>query len=138
MRALVRTCEGVVELDVESGIVLESDASVDHEQLELALPRLVAASAGGATVVAVVERRPPLLVSRDAGATWSEAGAGLPAGYDVAVDPDDPDLVLYASRNRVHLSTDGGRFWRVLEPELPDIEAVAWPRSREYRDDRGR
>jgi len=44
----------------------------------------------------------------------------------VAVDPDDPDRVLYAARNRVHLSTDGGRFWHALEPELPDIEAVAW------------
>jgi hypothetical protein len=34
--------------------------------------------------------------------------------------------VLYAARNRVYLSTDGGRFWRSLAPELPDIEAVAW------------
>ena len=126
MRAFVRTCEGVVELDLETGIVLESDAAVDHERLDLALPRLVAAAAGGATIVALVDRRPPLLVSRDAGATWSEAGAGLPAGYDVAIDPDDPDRVLYAARNRVHLSTDGGRFWRALEPEFPDIEAVAW------------
>ena len=126
MRAFVRTCEGVVELDLETGIVLESDAAVDHERLDLALPRLVAAAAGGATIVALVDRRPPLLVSRDAGATWSEAGAGLPAGYDVAIDPDDPDRILYAARNRVHLSTDGGRFWHALEPELPDIEAVAW------------
>ena len=126
MRALVRTCEGVVELDLETGIVLESDAAVDHERLDLALPRLVAAASGGATIVAIVDRRPPLLVSRDAGATWSEAGAGLPAGYDVAVDPDDPDRVLYAARNRVHLSMDGGRFWHALEPELPDIEAVSW------------
>ena len=130
MKALVRTCEGVVELDVETGVALESDTSVDHERLDLALPRLVAAAAGGATIVAVVDRRPPLLVSRDGGATWSEAGAGLPAGYDVAVDPDDPDRVLYAARNRVHLSTDGGRFWRALEPELPDIEAVGWAQHR--------
>jgi hypothetical protein len=126
MRALVRTADGIVELDVETGIVLEADGPVDHERLDLALPRLVAAAASGATVVAVVDRRPPLLVSRDAGVTWSEAGAGLPPGYDVAVDPEDPDRILYAGRNRVHLSLDGGRFWRALEPELPDIEAVAW------------
>ena len=50
------------------------DVAVDHERLELELPRLVAASAAGATVVAVVDRRPPLLVSGDAGATWREAG----------------------------------------------------------------
>lgn len=125
--AWVRTVEGVFELDVESEEVLgEIDASVDHERPELGLPRLVAAAASGATVVAIVERRPPLLISGDGGTTWHEAGAGLPPGYDVAVDPADPDRVLYAARNRLHLSTDGGRFWRSLAPELPDIEAIAW------------
>jgi len=34
--------------------------------------------------------------------------------------------VLFATRNRLFVSTDGGRFWRALEVELPDIEAVAW------------
>ena len=127
MIARARTVEGVFDLDVETEVVLgEVDDAVDHERLELELPRLVAASAGGATVVALVDRRPPLLVSWDAGATWTEAGGGLPAGFDVAVDPDDPDRVLFAARNRVYLSTDGGRFWRALAPELPDIEAVAW------------
>ena len=127
MLAHVRTVEGVLELDVEDEVVLgECGASVDHERLALELPRLVAASAAGATIVAVVDRRPPLVVSYDAGATWSEAGGGLPAGFDVAVHPDDPDRVLYAARNRLYLSADGGRFWRSLEPELPDVEAVAW------------
>ena len=37
-----------------------------------------------------------------------------------------PDVVLYAARNRLYLSTDGGRFWRSLEPELPDVEALSW------------
>jgi hypothetical protein len=125
--ALVRTATGVLEVDVDEEVVLgEVDAAVDHEQVALELPRVVAASAAGATVVAVVERRPPLVVSYDAGATWSEAGGGLPAGFDVAVDPADPDRVLYAARNRLYLSSDGGRFWRSLEPELPDVEAVAW------------
>lgn len=127
MIAWVRTVEGVFELDVEEELVLgEVDVEVDHERPELGLPRLVAASASGATVVALVDRRPPLLVSGDGGATWREAGGGLPPGFDVAVDAADPDLVLYAARNRVYLSTDGGRFWRSLAPELPDIEAVSW------------
>jgi hypothetical protein len=33
--------------------------------------------------------------------------------------------VVYAARNRIYLSTDGGRFWRALAPELPEIHAVA-------------
>lgn len=130
--AHVLTAEGVLEVDVAEEAVVgevgvgEADAEVARERVELELPRLVAASAAGSTVVAVVDRRPPLLVSRDAGTTWSESGGGLPPGFDVAVDPGDPDRVLYAARNRLYLSETGGRFWRSLEPELPDIEAVAW------------
>ncbi len=127
MIALVRTVEGSVAIDVEDEVVLgESDEQVEPEQVELDLPRLVGTSASGATVVALVDRRPPLLVSGDGGATWREAGGGLPAGFAIALDPENPDRVLYAARNRLYLSTDGGRFWRSLELELPDIEAVAW------------
>lgn len=127
MRAAVRTVDGVFLVDVDDEVVLaEVDVAVDLERLDLELPRVVAASAAGATVAAVVERRPPLVVSHDAGATWSEAGGGLPPGFDVAVDPADPDRILFAARNRLYLSIDGGRFWRSLAPELPDVEAVAW------------
>jgi len=126
--AHVHTSIGVLAVDIEDeGAVLgEALEPVAPTHAEVGLPRLVAASAAGATVVAVVERRPPLMISADAGATWREAGGGLPAGFAVAGHPDDPDRVLYAARNRLYLSTDGGRFWRALEPELPDIHAVAW------------
>ena len=93
---------------------------------DISLPLVVAADAVGARVVAVVDRRPPLAVSDDAGTTWREAGGGLPAGRAVAIHPDDPDLVLYAARNRLYLSRDGGRFWAALAPELPEIAALAW------------
>ena len=127
MIAHVRTADGVLVVDVEAEAVLaETDVPVDQERLELQLPRLVAASAAGATVAAVVDRRPPLVVSHDAGVTWTEAGGGLPPGFDVAVHPSEPDRILFAARNRLYLSTDGGRFWRSLAPELPDVEAVAW------------
>ena len=127
MIAHVRTADGVVAVDVDAEVALgEVDVDVDLERHPVELPRVVSASAAGATVVAVVDRRPPLMVSHDAGRTWSEAGGGLPAGFAVAVDPENPDHVLYAARNRLYLSTDGGRFWRSLAPELPDVEAVAW------------
>jgi hypothetical protein len=97
---------------------------VEPPQIELTLPLVVSAAATGSTVVAVVDRRPPLVVSNDAGSTWREAGGGLPAGRAVAIGEDNPDLVLYAARNRLYLSTNGGVFWRALVVELPEIEAL--------------
>ena len=61
----------------------------------------------------------------DAGRTWREAGGGLPAGFAVAIADDNPDYVVYAARNRLYLSEDGGRFWRSLAPELP--RSKPWP-----------
>jgi hypothetical protein len=122
----VRTVDGVFEVDLEEELVLGSvDAVVEAEQVELPLPRVVAAAASGSTVIAIVDRRPPLAISNDAGRTWREAGGGLPPGRALAISDDNPDVVLYAARNRLHLSEDGGRFWRSLPPELPEIEAVA-------------
>ena len=125
MRALVGTVDGVFEVDLDEEIVLgTADAHVERSTLELPLPRVVAAAAAGSTVIAVVDRRPPLAISNDVGRTWREAGGGLPAGRAVAIADDNPDYVVYAARNRLYLSTDGGRFWRSLTPELPEIEAV--------------
>jgi hypothetical protein len=122
----VRTVDGVFEVDLEEEMVLGLvEQQVRPAEVELALPLLVAAAANGSTVVAVVDRRPPLVVSNDAGRTWRESGGGLPAGRAVAIGDDDPDLMLYAARNRLYLSEDGGRFWRALVVELPEIEAVA-------------
>lgn len=125
MRAFVRTVDGVFEVDLEEEEVVGlTDAQVRPAEVEVPLPLLVTAAATGSTVVAVVDRRPPLVVSNDAGRTWREAGGGLPAGRAVAIGQDDPDLILYAARNRLYLSTDGGRFWRALVIELPEIEAL--------------
>ena len=126
MRALVRTVDGVFEVDLEEQEVLGlADTPVEPPALELPLPRVVAAAASGSTVIAVVDRRPPLAISNDAGRTWREAGGGLPAGRAIAIAEENPDVVVYAARNRLYLSKDGGRFWRSLAPELPEIEAVA-------------
>jgi hypothetical protein len=34
--------------------------------------------------------------------------------------------VLYAARNRLYVSSDGGVFWRAVSLELPEIVGVAW------------
>ncbi len=131
MRASVLTGEGVFLVDLEDESVLGPSADAEFEPPPAPaarpfLPRLVAASGAGSTVLAVVDARPPLLISHDAGRTWKGSGHGLPPGHAVAVSADNPDDVLYAARNRLYVSADGGRFWRALEAELPDIEAVAW------------
>ena len=126
MIAAVATVEGVLLVDVESEEVLgDGDALPEVERPDVGLPRVVAAAGVGSTVVAVVDRKPPLVVSHDAGVTWRESGAGLPVGRAVAISDDNPDLVVFASRNRLHVSTDGGVFWRALAVELPEIEAVS-------------
>jgi hypothetical protein len=127
MKAAVETADGVFEVDMDEEELLDFTA---EERLErppapkLSLPLVVAVAAVGATVVAIVDRRPPLAVSHDAGRTWRERGGGLPRGVALAIDEDDPDVVLFAARNRLFLSRDGGRFWRALTLELPEILAV--------------
>ncbi len=124
MNATVRTASGVYVVDLETEEVLGGGDEFDAPRVSVELPRVVAAAATGSTVVAVVDRRPPLAISNDAGATWREAGGGLPPGFAIAIDDDNPDLMLFAARNRLYLSENGGIFWRALVPELPEISAV--------------
>ncbi|MEI8104430.1 MAG: hypothetical protein WCH31_01135 [Actinomycetes bacterium] len=126
MIALVATVEGVVTVDLETGETGPGTPLPERPRPTLNLPRIVAAAAEGSTVVAVVEARPPMLVSHDSGATWRESGRGLPPGFAVAISPDDLDLLLYAARNRLFVSRNGGVFWTALPDELPDITAVSF------------
>ncbi len=125
MIAVVATSAGNFSVDLDSeevepwaGIVETADAP------ELSLPRVVAAAAAGSTVVAIVDAKPPMLVSHDAGVTWRESGRGLAPGVAVAI-ADDADTVVYAARNRLYVSANGGVFWRALAVELPEIHAIA-------------
>ena len=127
MNAAVRTVAGSWFVDLDTEELLDADVYVAAaEPVNVSLPLVVAAAAAGSTVLAVVDRRPPLAISHDAGRTWHEAGGGLPKGTAVAIDDENPDRILYAARNRLFTSEDGGRFWRALAPELPEIEAVAF------------
>ena len=125
--ALVATALGAVLVDLETGnAALVDDEPPGAATAEVSLPLLVAAAQVGPRIAAVVARRPPLVLSDDAGQTWREAGGGLPAGTAIAIDRDDPDLLLFASESRLFLSEDGGWFWRALEPELIGITALAF------------
>jgi len=126
MIAVVETVAGTFGVDLETEEVAAWDGGLERPPaLSLNLPRVVAAAATGATVVAVVDAKPPILVSHDSGTTWRESGRGLPPGTAIAISDDDPDLAVYAGRNRLFLTRDGGVFWTALAVELPQIFAVA-------------
>jgi len=126
MIAVVQTVAGTFAVDLETDEVEPWEGAFESPlPAEVRLPRLVAATASGATVVAVVDAKPPLVVSHDAGTTWRESGRGLPEGRAIAIADDDPDTAVFASRNRLYVTRDGGVFWSALAVELPEIEAVA-------------
>jgi hypothetical protein len=124
MIALVGTASGTFAVDLETAEVEPDEPFTPARPPQLNLPRVVAAAEAGSTVVAVVDAKPPLLVSHDAGATWRESGRGLPALFAVAIDDLDPDVVVVAARNRLYLSRDGGIFWNPIDVELPDVETL--------------
>jgi hypothetical protein len=129
MNLVVETSEGVYTIDAETEQVVDFVAGAELSELQqprVELPLLVAAAREGSTVVALLDRRPPLAISHDAGSSWREAGGGLPPGRAISIGEDDPDRMLYGAEHRVYVSQDGGRFWRALEPELPEIKRVAW------------
>ena len=125
MIALVGTVDGPFAVDLETEEVEPDEPFAPAAGPSLNLPRVLAAAASGSTVVAVVDAKPPLLVSHDAGTTWRESGRGLPAVRAVAIDDLDPDVVVLATRNRLYLSRDGGLFWTALAVELPEIHDLA-------------
>jgi hypothetical protein len=133
----VAGCEDALYL-VEVGASAEEDELVGRDpdgrvdrtrQLDLApswaAGQLVDADAAGSTIVLALDRKPPILISHDAGQTWTERGSGLPGGRAVALG-ENPDDVLYAGRNRLYVSRNGGVFWRALAVELPEILDIAW------------
>jgi len=126
MNALVETTAGTFEVDLETEEVTPSDQEQPSPgEPALNLPRVIAAAALGPTVFAVVDTRPPLVVSRDGGLTWRESGRGLPPGRAIAIADDDPDAAVFAARNRLYVTRDGGVFWTALTVELPEITRVA-------------
>ncbi len=120
------TEHGVYAVDVETDVVLGPGRPVEPQLVQTGLPLVIAAAAAGATVIAVVDRRPPLAISNDGGRTWREAGGGLPAGKAIAIDEDNPGP--RALRRAQPASPLPGRrpLLEALTVELPEIEAVAW------------
>ena len=129
MNVLVATAAGSFTVDLDTDEVEPWDGDVVPAGAPaLNLPRVVAAASVGSTVAAVVDAKPPLVVSHDAGTTWRESGRGLPPGRSVAIAEEDPDVLVYAASNRLYVSRNGGVFWTALDVELPEIEHVTLER----------
>jgi hypothetical protein len=126
MNVLVATVAGSFAVDLETDEVEPWDGNVSPPPAPTVnLPRVVAAAAAGSTVAVVVDAKPPILISHDTGSTWRESGRGLPPGRAIAISGDDPDLLVYAGRNLLYVSRNGGVFWSALALELPEIERIA-------------
>jgi hypothetical protein len=127
-QVLVQIAGALLTVDADEGVVgIEAAARLERPpDIPVSLPFVQACVGSGSTLVALVDRRPPLVVSHDAGVTWHEAGGGLPRGRAIAIDEDDPDSILFAAKHRVWHSANGGRFWESLVLDLPEIEAVAF------------
>jgi hypothetical protein len=126
MNVLVATVAGSFAVDLETDEVEPWDGDVSPPPAPAVnLPRVVAAAAAGSTVAVVVDAKPPILISHDTGSTWRESGRGLPPGRAIAISGDDPDLLVYAGRNLLYVSRNGGVFWSALALELPEIERIA-------------
>ncbi len=125
MIAVIDTELGMFAVDLETDEVEPWEGTFPtHTAPSLSLPRVVAAAQSASTIVAVVDAKPPLLVSHDAGVTWRESGRGLQVGVAVAIG-DDPDLVVYATAHRLYVSHDGAVFWNALAVELPRIRRIS-------------
>ena len=96
MRAEIGCDDGVYT--VEIGPKAEEDELLEHEEgaavtrtrpLDLtpswAAGQALDVDAAGSTIVLLLDRRPPLMVSHDSGSTWAERGSGLPAGRAIAL-----------------------------------------------------
>jgi hypothetical protein len=126
MSLVVHCALGVYAIDLETEEAEPADELPARAPVEVALPLLLDAAASGSTVVAAVETKPPMVVSHDAGATWSESGRGLPRVHAVAASGENPDVLAAASSERLYVSRDGGRFWSALSVEFPEIVAIGF------------
>ena len=79
--------------------------------------------ATGSTIVLLLDRRPPLMVSHDSGSVErARRRAARGAALALGESPDDP---LRGPEPRLCIA---GRaiFWRAVAVELPEIRDIAW------------
>jgi photosystem II stability/assembly factor-like uncharacterized protein len=115
--------------DLHGRIVKTSDGgdrwTKEQEMYEAGSPVFALAfSPSQPDIVYAGDAKGNLIKSIDMGSTWEVLsqvviGEGKQGGIgSLAVDPDNPDTVYVGARSGVYKSTDGGRSWRKVLPEV--------------------
>lgn len=73
-----------------------------------------------------------LLISEDGGATWTDRG--VPGLYDLAINPDDPSLIVGTTENGPVRSIDSGGTFTPLT-DAPLLALLSWDDSTLYGAD---
>lgn len=79
--------------------------------------------ARGPRIYGVDAQTGALLVSSDGGRRWARRTPPGPL-LDLAIDPRDPDRIVAAAEDGLHVSVNGGRGWRLLSPDVTGL--LAW------------
>jgi len=125
VHAVELRADGTEAVDPRPGATMPARERNESLAPSWARSSLVDVDASGSTIVLLLNRRPPVLASYDAGGSWRERAGGVPIGVAIAV-ADNPDHVVMATESRLFVSLDGGQFWHSLETELDEITELCW------------
>ena len=79
--------------------------------------------AQGRRIYGVDAQSGALLASSDGGERWQRRTPPGPL-LDLTIDPQNPERIVAAAEDGLHVSRDGGRRWRLLSPEVTGL--LAW------------
>lgn len=79
--------------------------------------------AQGRRIYGVDAQSGALLASTDGGERWQRRTPPGPL-LDLAIDPRNPERIVAAAEDGLHVSRDGGRGWRLLSPDVTGL--LAW------------
>lgn len=109
------------DLSLNTGFVKSTDGGITWVQFAPELRETLISyfdvSSDGRVIYAVERDLMNIAKSIDAGSTWTKYPIGT-AGYALSVSPSDADRVLYATPEKLYLSTDG------LESSISVIEGL--------------
>ncbi len=83
--------------------------------------------ASGNTVMGISSGDGALMRSADAGKTWTTLTN--PGIYDLAMDPNDPRIVIGTTQSGPLMSIDGGKNFKTI-PNSPIISLLSWDKAR--------